>query len=195
MKKSISMILAVVLCLALCACGQETNPIVGTWRGGVRSNTFTYVFNADGTYDFRTTGLIAVSQRGTYTYDEKTRVLSLVGEDGNEFRRTIELNECYMSLDQVSYGKSYGDKEECPALDKILGTWYHKVIKDFVLEFYKNGTYQITTPESAEDGIYIYNPATGIIEIPGANITLKLDEASGVSTLYAPGELSLIFKR
>ncbi len=195
MKKTISMILALALCLGLCACGKETSPIVGTWHGGAHSATFTYVFHADGTYTFQTTGLFATSNRGTYTYDEETRVLSLVGENGDEFRRTIELNECYMSLDQVSYGKAYGDRDECPVLDEILGTWYHKTTRDFVLEFYKNGTYQLTTPESAEDGIYIYNPATGIIEIPGANITLKLDQASDVSTLYAPGELSLIFKR
>lgn len=195
MKKIISLILVLMLCLGLCACGKETSPIVGTWRGGVRSNTFTYVFHADGTYAFQTTGMVAASDRGTYTYDEKTRVLSLVGENGDEFRRTIELNECYMSLDQVSYGKAYGDQDECPALDAILGTWYHKATRDFVLEFYKNGTYQLTTPESADDGIYIYNPATGIIEIPGANITLKLDQESDAPTLYAPGELSLIFKR
>ena len=49
MKKNISLILALVLCLGLCACGKETSPIVGTWHGGVRSNIFTYVFNADGT--------------------------------------------------------------------------------------------------------------------------------------------------
>lgn len=51
MKKVLSLLLVLALCLALCACGKDINEqveIVGTWKYDTGHTIWTFIFNADG---------------------------------------------------------------------------------------------------------------------------------------------------
>jgi len=198
MKKAISLFLVLVMCLSLCACGggdnTEISPIVGTWNGYTSGTVWTYVFYPDGTYTFSTEGALEMGVKAKYTFDEETSVLTFTEQDGDTFSRTIELNECYMVLNNTKYGRAYSSKEECDVLNELLGKWKHTYLSGCVLEFSKDGTYILTTTDGSTTGIYIYNPATKVIELPRAGITLKFDEKADKPQIYS-SDLSLIFQK
>lgn len=80
MKKAVTLILALVLCFSLCACGTGNgeNAIVGTW---IRSDGGSVVFSADGTCDFSGT-------HNKWTYDKDTNSYTVDAEPAFTF--TIE---------------------------------------------------------------------------------------------------------
>ena len=199
MKKALSLLLALVMCLSLCACGGvKKNPIVGTWKGGTQSGTYTYIFNTDGTYSLQITGLFALDDHGTYSYDEESNVLTFNSEEDGTSSTTIELNECYLCIEQVNYGKVYSNNDDCTVLNTVLGNWKQAlpsgeyIDNGGTIEFKKDGTYTLTTSTDSASGIYIYNPATKIVELPVDGITLKMSEDTTKLIGQPP---SICFKR
>ena len=67
MKKTISLLLALVLCLSLCACGNSKNPIIGEW---ISDQGVTVAFYEDGTC---TVGDV----EATWSYDETTELCTI----------------------------------------------------------------------------------------------------------------------
>lgn len=88
MKKAISLILALVLCLSLCACSPSKEDLVGTWSGSwtYKDNQFeeTIVLKDDGTYKsaMYKNGKHHESESGTYEINGRTVELHPNGDEG-----------------------------------------------------------------------------------------------------------------
>ena len=83
MKKVISLLLALVMCLSLCACGGNETPteaekadlkIIGTWKTDPSYNDYVMVINDDNTGSLSVNG---GTESLTWTYDEATCTLTL----------------------------------------------------------------------------------------------------------------------
>ena len=89
MKKTISLLLALVLRLSLCACGGGNDnsglKIVGTWKTDPSYNDYVLVVNGDHTGSLSVDGEAAAL---TWTYDEATATLTLTKEDGSKLPLT-----------------------------------------------------------------------------------------------------------
>ena len=114
MKRTISLILVLVLCLGLCACGENKDDYVGVWH--LRENTFIYIYE-DGTGDIYSAKYDAFG--------------NLKGEHYNAF--TWELEDDYfvktspdgLGSTQVSKFKLSGD-ELLDKQGKVYATKYSK---------------------------------------------------------------------
>lgn len=94
MKKAFSIILAVILAIGLCACGNnKTEKIAeklqfGAWRSeepagdyGTLIYTFTFLENGECQRQFRFTGKdISGTEKGTYSIEEDTIIVTLPGD-------------------------------------------------------------------------------------------------------------------
>ena len=70
MKKTLSLILVIALCLSLCACGKNVNEqleIVGVWQYDTGSTLWTFIFKADGTCTYYSS-TVASSYTDDYYY-------------------------------------------------------------------------------------------------------------------------------
>ena len=195
MKKALSLILALVLCLSLCACGGKKSPIVGTWHTYAVGATSTYTFTKDGKYTLEIEGSVEAESDGEYTFNQEDGTIILCDEDGNETTQEIELRDCCMILNDVKYGKVYDDKDSCEVLNDVLGKWVHTSLEGTYLKFKKDGTCSLTTPDGKDKGIYIYDPVLKQIEIPAANLIFEFEETTDGIELNATNARGLYFKR
>ena len=79
MKKTIALILAVVLCLSLCACGgskNKTSVFIGKWDGG--NGELLLVVNEDKTGELTYEGEVVAF---TWIYDENSSMMVVTPED------------------------------------------------------------------------------------------------------------------
>lgn len=206
MKKLFAFVLILALVISLAACSgnnskkkDDTNPIVGTWQ--------TYVSNATWTYEFKENGKTVLTiakkgstakeeQNGEYTYNEKTGELKL--DDSGKVIK-VKINECFMDFDNgdLQFGRVYGEKDTCGALNDVLGNWVHYLGDDGTMKINKDGTIKMTIPAGSVTGIYIYNPATKELLIPEAGFRWKLEETDSgmqLTDLVAGGALTFVEK-
>ena len=78
MKKAISLILSIIVCFSLYACGQS-NPIIGTWEGEMLGIKMVYIFKEDGTFENYSDTF--KGSPGTYTYNPDTKILELKNQN------------------------------------------------------------------------------------------------------------------
>ena len=112
MKKVISLFLALVLCLSLCACSGGNNTpdatkapgesekndlkIIGTWKTDPSYNDYVLVINNDNTGNLSVNG---GTESITWTYDEASSTLTLTKENGSELPLTyVEDNDTLISM-------------------------------------------------------------------------------------------------
>jgi ABC-type uncharacterized transport system auxiliary subunit len=99
MKKALSLILALVLCLSLCACGSKNKPN-GSYSAEIAGKTFaTLTFSGNKvTYEGsnRTTS-------GTFTLDGNTVIISY--ENGNSDKLEYNIEEDTLSLAGLVFEK------------------------------------------------------------------------------------------
>lgn len=87
MKRAISFILAVMMCLSLCACGSEltSGDLIGVWSGSWEydGNQFnkSIEFNRDGSFIAATykNNTLSTVEEGTYTIDGREVICDLNG--------------------------------------------------------------------------------------------------------------------
>ena len=207
MKKALSLILALVMCLSLFGCGgaSKSSVIVGTWQGYTWSTEYIYIFAEDGTYKHSSGGYTNIISAGTYTYNEKKGSLILTDENG-ETCIDVEMRECFMILTDpslgnasMSYGRVYAADEDCGVLNDVLGTWTSKLVSDSTLTFNKNGTYTLNPGLGSESfqGIYTYDPVGRMINILDAGLEFKLtqDDSGKTITCLNEGKSSLTFTK
>ena len=90
MKRTIALVLAVMLCFGLCACGQDQNEVskdintdyVGAWKGNIKVGYETYevqtiTLNTDGT------GSYQGKYDGAWKYSEEDNRIVLATDAGN----------------------------------------------------------------------------------------------------------------
>lgn len=88
MKKAVSLILALVMCLSLIACSASKEDLVGTWSGSwtYNGNQFerTFVLKNDGTYTsvMYKNGQYYETESGTYEISGRTVDLHPNGDEG-----------------------------------------------------------------------------------------------------------------
>ena len=84
MKKAIAVLLVLVLCLSLCACGGKKTgdrAVIGTWETDPSSNSYVLVIEED------KTGSLTLSDKVTpftWTYDKDSHTLTLSLETGTQ---------------------------------------------------------------------------------------------------------------
>ena len=213
MKKALSLILALVMCLSMCACGksddgsqkdEEKSPIVGVWRYKLMGTTFTYHFKSDGTFTYTVDGIDSSSEMkdtGKYTYNEEDGTITLNIDNGDELTKDVEIRDCclitrentYGEVFEQKYGKVYSDSDNCEVLDVLLGKWKHTVA-DTYLEFNKDGTYSISDSTGSASGLYVYDPVLKKVELSG-ELIFEFEETSDGIELYATNMKGLYFKR
>ena len=199
MKKALSLILALTLCLSLCACGGDKkkakeSPIVGTWHTYATGVTSTYTFKANGKYSLDMVGSFNMEDSGTYTFNEENGTVTFNSDDsGEDATYKVEIRDCCMILNSVQYGKVYSKSESCDVLDIVLGKWVHTSLEGTYLTFNKDGTCSLTTPSGTDTGIYIYDPVTEKVEIPNADLIFVFEENG--NRLSATNTRGFYFKR
>ena len=187
MKKAISLIMTLVLCLSLCACG-DTSPIVGTWQTHIAGTTYTYVFKSDNTYIFTMEGAFDGEARGKYAVNEDNGTIVL-SKDTGDITQTVQLRDCCIILNEVKYGKVYTENEKCEVLDTVLGKWENQDW-NMSIEFHKDGTCTFMSNGEADSGLlYIYDPVEETIHIPGAPLTFRFNKTETGTDIYAENGL------
>lgn len=92
MKKVIALLLALALCVALCACGISKEDVVGGWAGSYTYNGDSFsvglVLTEDGEYSkvIYKNGSPSSSESGTYEIDGDEVVLHENGKSGTSTR-------------------------------------------------------------------------------------------------------------
>ena len=90
MRRTMAFILALVLCLALCACSKAPKepaplpPIVGEWR---TTGNYIITFNED------YTGSSSKGENFTWTYDEEQQIYTVIRKTGKQFTTSIQLDK------------------------------------------------------------------------------------------------------
>lgn len=184
MKKLLALVLFFVLLMSFAACSagkpeekEAENPIIGTWQTGGDGNLI---------YEFKENGkiVLTVVKKGStaeetktmeYTYNEKTGELKI-----DDFGKVIKvkINECFMDFDngRMQFGRVYGEKDSCGALNDVLGNWVSALGNNGTMKINKDGTVKMTLPAGSITGIYIYNPDTKELKIPEVGFRWKLEE-------------------
>ena len=191
MKKAISLLLALVMCLSLCACGGKS-PIVGTWQTHIAGTTYTYVFKSDNTYTFTLEGAFNTEDHGKYALNEDNGTI-IFSKDTGDITHTVQLRDCCIILNEVKYGKVYTENEKCEVLDTVLGKWENQNW-NMSIEFHKDGTCTFMSNGETDTGLlYIYDPVEETIHIPGASLTFEFKKTETGTDIYA--ETGLWFSR
>ena len=89
MKKIISTIFVIAICVLLVGCGKKANGIVGKWETKLGSYSYVYTFNEDKTCTYDAAGTL---MKGTYEIDgDKISILY----DGNTapFETTFSIED------------------------------------------------------------------------------------------------------
>ena len=78
-------------CFTACSKDEDVSPIIGSWRCNIHyySGPDTYTFNSDGTYYWECPGFHGSSDRGVYTYNERTCIFTRVNENGTSWLEMI----------------------------------------------------------------------------------------------------------
>lgn len=187
MKKAISLLLALVLCLSLCACGKATtNDLVGLWNGSGNhdgdSYTYTILFATGGSY-FKETcknGEPASTEKGTYEIDGSKVYLYENGKKGAY--TTYKFKNDSLNNNGNSLTKVTGATKSS---DGLVGLWNGSGNHDgysytYTVLFATSGNYFEETckngePVSTEKGTY---------EIQGDEVFLYENGSKGAWTRY-----------
>lgn len=79
-RRSVALLLLVVLCLSLAACSNSGNKLVGKWEGKIDDYIFTYEFTKKGEFIFRYILNEKVVRENIGTYKVKDDELTMINE-------------------------------------------------------------------------------------------------------------------
>ena len=193
MKRVISLVLILAMCLGLCACGKKS-PIVGTWHTCIMGAKLTYVFKSNGTYTFASDGTVHMEEKGKYTISKDETSITF-NTEGKESTAKLSIDQCMMYIGTTRYGRSYSATEKADVLKDVLGSWKHTTKSGVTLEINKDGTCVLTTTTGTETEVYIYDPNMRNVYLPDEDILFKLEETSDGVRLNATNKTGMTFKR
>lgn len=99
MKKTLCIFLAALLiAVSLCACGADSNSIVGSWSGTSEGITVTMIFEKDGSGVISALGGLA-SETFTYKTEGSTLTLTVDEEESDVYQYSISGDELTLKAD------------------------------------------------------------------------------------------------
>lgn len=146
MKKGIALLLALVMCLSLCACGGGTpKSAAGTYKTAPIFDT-TYIFNENSSYDVVCETRPDYSEKGTYVYKDGELHTTNTDNGSEDFFmkegylcRTGALS-CFEEDEEYGLGLTLDDNGRTDQTFESSLTFLSKTYHAFNIEFKDDGT-------------------------------------------------------